>query len=145
MVAGHPALQVSTRRHRNLRCLGENVVVVTEPEEDALKRAYVDALVELDVAFRDLRAELTQGVETIALIRRHLDRGGSVAELLQSGEIQSVRRNIGAGLKGVERARHTRDRLLFRCLDAEGFSAAEIARSFGLSRGLVSRLLNEPD
>jgi hypothetical protein len=68
-----------------------------------------------------------------------------VGELLETGQIQAVRRNIGAGLKGVERARHARDRLLFRCLDAEGFSAADIARSFGLSRGLVSRLLNEPD
>jgi hypothetical protein len=79
------------------------------------------------------------------LIRTHLDRGGKISELLETGQPQAVRHKIGAGLKEVERARHARDRLLFRFLQTEGLSAAETARRFGLSRGLVSRLLNEPD
>ncbi len=116
-----------------------------DQDRDALTQAYLRSLAELDVAYRELQRELSDGVATIAAIRQHLDRGQQLGELLETGRPQSVRRRIGAGLKGVERARHVRDRILFRCLQAEGLSAAEIGRSFGVSRGLVSRLLNEPD
>jgi hypothetical protein len=120
-------------------------MVTKNREHDALTRDYLDSLAELDTALRELQTELTRGRATIALIRTHVDRGGQLAELLATSKLQAVRRGIGIGLKGLERARHVRDRLLFRCLQAEGLSASEIGRSFGISRGLVSRLLNEPD
>jgi hypothetical protein len=119
--------------------------VAEDRDRDALSRAYLESLSELEGAYRELQAELAEGVATIASIREHLDRGGRVAELLETGTVQAVRRSIGAGLKEVERARHLRDRLLFRSLQAEGLTAAEMGRSFGVSRALVSRLLNERD
>jgi hypothetical protein len=114
-------------------------------EPDDLEDAYVASLIELDAAFRALQAELAEGAASIARIRRHLERGGTVRELLETGQPQAVRRRIGAGLVQVERARHVRDRVLFRVLQAEGMSAAEIGRTFGLSRALVTRLINEDD
>ncbi len=108
-----------------------------------LEDEYLQSLVELEVAFSALQAELAEGVEAVARIREHVAAGGKVSELLAVGEPQAVRRRIGTGLDQVERARHTRDRVLFRVLQAEGMSAAEIGRVFGLSRALVSRLINE--
>jgi hypothetical protein len=119
--------------------------VVADGDQEALSGAYLDSLTELEFALNGLQAELAEGVATITVIRAFVDRGGKVSELLETGQLQSVRREIGAALKGVERARHVRDQLLFRCLRAEGLSAAEIGRHFGISRGLVSRLLNEPN
>ena len=45
----------------------------------------------------------------------------------------------------LERSRHDAERLLFQLLHSEGQTLADIGRTFGISRQLVSRLVNEPD
>jgi DNA-directed RNA polymerase sigma subunit (sigma70/sigma32) len=60
-------------------------------------------------------------------------------------EPQLLRANLADALAELERCRHDVQRLLFQILHSEGQTLADIGRSFGISRQLVSRLVNEPD
>jgi len=56
-----------------------------------------------------------------------------------------LRAAVSDALTELERSRHDVQRVLFRLLHAEGWTLADIGRSYGISRQLVSRLVNEPD
>ncbi len=66
-------------------------------------------------------------------------------ELEQVIEPQSLRASLGDSLAELERTRHDAQRLLFQLMHAEGLTLADIGRMYGISRQLVSRLVNEPD
>jgi DNA-directed RNA polymerase specialized sigma subunit len=59
-------------------------------------------------------------------------------------EAQPRRAELSSAIDRLERTRHTAQRLLFRSLVAENMSMADIGRMFGISRSLVSRIVNEP-
>ena len=54
-----------------------------------------------------------------------------------------LRAAVSTAIIELERARHDAQRLLFLLLQAEGQSMTGIARTWGISRQLVSRLVNE--
>ena len=56
-----------------------------------------------------------------------------------------MRASLSDALADLERGRHETQRLLFQLLQAEGQTLADIGRTYGISRQLVSRLVNEPD
>ncbi len=58
---------------------------------------------------------------------------------------QSLRASLSDALAELERTRHAAQRLLFLLLQAEGQTLADIGRALGISRQLVSRMVNEPD
>jgi hypothetical protein len=110
-----------------------------------LRDAYAASLETLNRAYSALQVALAEGAAMVAGVRARLESGASATQLVATGQPQGVRGDVGAGLAEVTRARHLRDRALFRWLHAEGMTAAEIGRTFGLSRALVSRLMNEPE
>jgi len=107
------------------------------------REQYRASLVQLEAAYHVMQDALRDGTEALLAIRSHLDRGGSAQEFVHDMLPQPLRATIAHALDDWERARHESNRLLWRLLLAEGHTHAEIARSFGVSRQLVSRLLHE--
>jgi len=122
----------------------------TEPLEpaasiDDLRARYLVALDTVQLA-GDCTMEVLVAVrEARKLTREHVERGRPVIELENVIEPQSLRGALGDTLAEFERARHDAQRLLFQLMHAEGNTLADIGRAFGISRQLVSRLVNEPD
>ncbi len=71
--------------------------------------------------------------------------GRPMVELENVLEPQSLRSSLSDTLAELERTRHDAQRLLFQLLHQEGQTMADIGRMWGISRQLVSRLVNEPD
>ena len=112
---------------------------------DDLRRRYLDAL---DAVQRegDRTMEVLVAVRAARqLTREHVERGRPMIELENVIDPQSLRASLGEVLADFERARHDAQRLLFQLMHAEGNTLADIGRSFGISRQLVSRLVHEPD
>lgn len=72
-------------------------------------------------------------------------QGRPISELEDVIEPQPMRATLSDALAELERTRHDAQRLLFQLLQAEGQTLADIGRMWGISRQLVSRLVNEPD
>jgi hypothetical protein len=114
-------------------------------DKQELRTRYLDALdvvqregdrtMEVLVAVRDARQ----------LTRDHVERGRPLIELENVIKPQSMRASLVNALADFERARHDAQRLLFQLLHAEGNTLADIGRAYGISRQLVSRLVNERD
>lgn len=105
------------------------------------------AVTDLDLLLESaaaLRAEL-RGFETaLRKVRRHLVRGAAAAALHDVLDIVAARETL-TNVAGVfQTIRHTSRISIFRVQAAEGMSVGAIARDWGLSRQLVSRMLKTP-
>ena len=87
-------------------------------------------------ALRD--AQLARGI-----VREHMARGGRLSDLEHIIDPGILRASVSNGIVELERTRHEAQRLLFQLLQAEGQSMTDIGRVWGISRQLVSRLVNE--
>jgi hypothetical protein len=110
-----------------------------------LRREYLSALDRYDRAAQELRAALDEGDESVAVMRAHAQSGGAMADVLEQIEPDERRSRLSDASLELERARHAAQRLLYSILVAEGKNMSDVARAFGISRGLVSRLVNEQD
>jgi hypothetical protein len=107
----------------------------------ALAVTDLDLLLESAAA---LRAEL-RGFETsLRKVRRHLARGGGAADLHDVLDIVAARETLTGAAGVFQTIRHTSRISIFRVQAAEGMSVGAIARDWGLSRQLVSRMLKDP-
>lgn len=115
-----------------------------ENDLEGLRRQYLDHLDVLESAAQHVRDVMDAAAGTLDVIRVHLRDGGNISDF--GGVINPIpiRNDLGTALVELERARHRAQQLIFRILVAEGKSATDIARVWGISRQLVSRLLNEP-
>jgi hypothetical protein len=101
----------------------------------------VDVLLESAAA---LRAELRIFEAALRKGRRHLVRGGAAAELNEAIDIATARENLSQVAADFQAARYASRLSVFRVQAAEGMSIGAIARSWGLSRQLISRMMKEP-
>jgi hypothetical protein len=92
-----------------------------------------------------LRKALDEGESALRTVRAHIEQNGNASDFFDVIHPAPLRANLSDALTDFERARHRSQRLLFRLLWAEGTSMSDIARAWGISRHLVSRLVNEPD
>jgi PAS domain S-box-containing protein len=93
-----------------------------------------------------LRSAVTQFEREITLTERNLDavRGGIELRAMLSGSTTSTSRdNLTGAISSVEEARRVARLHLFRGLLAEGCSIGDVARIWGVSRQLASRILRE--
>jgi len=97
----------------------------------------------LEQATTAVRARLTQLEDRVSLARRHLESGGPAADLPRVAHVMEERAAVNAALAEMQQARHRAQRSLFLLAVEEGFSLAEIARTWGISRQLVSRMTKE--
>jgi len=110
---------------------------------DALR---ADALADLEVLLSRaavLRAELRSFEAPLRRARNHLARGGAAADLHDVIDIITARAALTRAAGDFETVRHSSRISIFRMQDAEGMSMGAIARDWGLSRQLVSRMLRE--
>jgi CRP-like cAMP-binding protein len=110
-----------------------------------LRAEYLVALEHLGEAANQLRDALDQAGAGLSVVRDHARAGEPVIDLITVIDPKALRRSLTGALTDLERRRHTMQKLLFRLLFAEGMSMSDIARYWGISRQLVSRLINEPD
>lgn len=110
----------------------------------ALPRRYLASLDLLEAASQELKQHLDEATAARSVVRRHLREGGDVGAFAQVIE-PGLRSALSSALDNFERARHHAQRQLFLLMRAEGFSMSAIGETWGISRQLVSRLINEPD
>jgi len=110
-----------------------------------LRRDVLSALDELDVATEE-SGRLFDRLRTQARhLRPQIERGAKASDLTHSLRISDCRAAVSQALTRIEKARHQFQRAMFLLAAAEGASLADIARAWGISRQLVSRMTREPD
>ena len=114
-------------------------------EVSELRRRYVDALSEVEQASERTVVALDEIRRGWNVARQLIATGRPLVELEQVLDPSPLRARLGEALATLERTRHDSQRLLFQLLHAEGQTLAEIGRTYGISRQLVSRLVNEPE
>ena len=110
-----------------------------------LRARYLDAVDAVEAASERTIAVLVASQEVRDLARANVAAGRPMTDLENMIEPQSLRASVSDALTELERTRHDAQRLLFQLLHAEGQTMADIGRTWGISRQLVSRLVNEPD
>ena len=110
-----------------------------------LRTRYLAAVDAVEGASERTIAALVAAQEARDLARAAIAAGRPMTELESMIEPQSLRASVSDALTELERTRHDAQRLLFQLLHAEGQTMADIGRTWGISRQLVSRLVNEPD
>jgi DNA-directed RNA polymerase specialized sigma subunit len=111
---------------------------------EGLRSQYLVALDAVGDAVTQLVGALQDGDRARVLVRDHLVDGGQISEIDRLIEPESVRATLSRSIVELERARHDAQRLVFRLLHSEGQTMTDIGRMWGISRQLVSRLINEP-
>jgi hypothetical protein len=114
-------------------------------EIEALRRQYLEGLDSLKTKYHQVRQALDDAAAALAQVRDHIEQGGLVSDFAVVLDPKSLRASMSTSLDELERTRHHVQRLLFRILEAEGQRKSDIARSWGISRQLVSRIIHEPD
>jgi hypothetical protein len=91
-----------------------------------------------------LRTEL-RGFETaIRKVRRYVVKGVPADEMKNIVDMRAAREALTQAATDFETARHAGRNAVFRLQAASGMSKGAIAREWGLSRQLVSRMMQEP-
>ena len=110
---------------------------------EKLRKEYLAALDWYDEAAAELPAALQASNHSLAAVRAQARAGLPMKELLAELEPDRRRSRLSAAIDDLVRARHEAQRSLYGILVAEGMSMSDVARAFGISRGLVSRFVNE--
>ena len=105
-----------------------------------------DAISELDLLAESastLRNELRDFEVSIKKSRRHLEKGGLATEMRKVVDVSVARERLMRAADAFQTNRHNSRLAAFRMQIAEGLSVGAVAREWGLSRQLVSRMLKE--
>jgi Homeodomain-like domain len=107
--------------------------------EDALRE-----LAEFEAAIVRTRDQLKFMEGVIRRVRKMTESGRSPSEVADAVDFAKGRAATSAVIREVQAARHRAQRAQFKLAAAEGATMAEIARQWGVSRQLVSRMVKEP-
>ena len=122
---------------------GKNVQTKQVKQEHvALRKELVAALAAFDDANAELRQELRAVLAVTRRYRRQIEMGGRASDLNRFGDVAGQRRQVSTALAGFEQARQRTHRAIFRLATEEGESLTSLARAWGISRQLVSRILH---
>ncbi|MDQ1468382.1 MAG: hypothetical protein QOH10_2797 [Actinomycetota bacterium] len=105
-----------------------------------------DAVTEIDQLLHTaatLRAELRSFETSLRKARSYLGRGGTAAGMHDAIDIITTRQALTRAAVDFEAARRAARIAVFRAQLAEGMSVGAIARDWGFSRQLVSRMMKE--
>jgi hypothetical protein len=118
---------------------------MTNDEQNDLRARYLASLDVLADASDRVTDALDRGEDARRVVRAHMAQGGTVSDLEKVLEPEPLRASLSLAITELERSRHETQRLLFRLLHSEGQTMTDIGRTWGISRQLVSRLINEPE
>src|SRR4051794_1105560 len=124
---------------------------VPRPRQEAIRAPsnqarHVAALEDLDALLQSaaaMRVELRGFEAALRRARSHLARGGGAEQLHGVLDITAARAGLTRAAAEFQLDRRNSRLSMFRAQLAEGMSIGAIARSWGLSRQLVSRTLRE--
>jgi DNA-binding Lrp family transcriptional regulator len=111
---------------------------------DLLREESIRTLREMEEAIVRTRNQLKTMETVMRRARRLLDAGRPAREVAQLANAAQARAATSAIIREVQGARHRAQRAQFKLAAAEGSTMAEIARGWGVSRQLVSRMVKEP-
>jgi DNA-directed RNA polymerase specialized sigma24 family protein len=112
-------------------------------ELNALRHTADATLDDLLAASTALRRELLGWERALKRMLRHLQRGRETGDVHKLMSIAEHRLTLQRALERFETKRHVSRRAIFVLAAAEGRSLADIARDWGVSRQLVSRIIHE--
>jgi DNA-directed RNA polymerase sigma subunit (sigma70/sigma32) len=121
------------------------VLAETPTDSQDLRARYIASLDTMHEASDRLVAALQETSAACGVARDLVEGGRPIVEFEQLMEPLPLRTSLSEALAELERTRHAAQRYLFLLLQAEGKTLADIGRTYGISRQLVSRLVNEPD
>jgi DNA-directed RNA polymerase specialized sigma24 family protein len=114
---------------------------------EAQRRAYLDALDDFELAAQALEHSLRDAIDAVPELRAHMSSGAAARDvptlLPDKFKPRPLRAELSDAIGALERARHDTQRAFFSLLVGEGMTMADIGRMVGISRSLVSRILNE--
>jgi hypothetical protein len=107
------------------------------------KNATLTALDDVIQASMAARQVLRQSETMLRRLRRHLEKGSSLAEAFARIDISHERQATFDRLTALEHARREARRAIIALGVSEGLSLGQLARQWGVSRQLVTRLAKE--
>jgi hypothetical protein len=117
----------------------------TDESPDVLREQAVAALDDFIRATSSARDDLGAFQAALETNRAFLSAGGRAVDITAKFDVPALRSSVTDALDRVEQARMACRRSLWRLQLSEGRTIAEIARSWGLSRQLVSRALSSSE
>jgi seryl-tRNA synthetase len=112
-------------------------------KESARRRDAAKALEDLRVASKELRQLLGRLESASARAIRQIEAGASAHETALSMSVADRRETLNAAAANLRRARYDFQQAMFRIALLEGESMNEVARTWRVSRQLVSRVSRE--
>jgi hypothetical protein len=110
----------------------------------ALREESIQSLLEMEEALVHVRTHLKTLEATMRRARRLAATGLPALDIAVATNAAQMRAGTSATIDEIQLARHRARQLQFKVAAAEGASMAEIARGWGVSRQLVSRMVKEP-
>ena len=112
---------------------------------ELLRAESIETLRELQETVARMRNQLRL-MDTTGLRQalRLLEAGRPAFDIATVVDVAGSRKAVSALMGEIQAARHRAQRAQFKLAAAEGTSMAEIARAWGVSRQLVSRMVKEP-
>jgi hypothetical protein len=92
-----------------------------------------------------LQGALHDAASAWTKVGEHVAAGGSVEDVTRLVDPADLRGSVTDALGNWEKARHRAQQLLFRLSLLDGESISAVGRRWGVSRQLVSRMINEAD
>jgi hypothetical protein len=112
---------------------------------ELLRAESIESLRGLQETVVRMRRQL-RSMETVGLRQalRLLEAGRPAHQIATTVDVAGHRNAVSALMREIQAARHRAQRAQFKLAAAEGTSMADIARAWGVSRQLVSRMVKEP-
>ena len=110
---------------------------------EAMRADVIRSLHELEEAIVATRTQLRFMENLMRRARRLMESGRGATEVARLANAAQARANTSQIIRDVQAARHRAQQAQFKLAAAEGASMAEIARDWGVSRQLVSRMVKE--
>ena len=117
--------------------------ISARPEVRAARLEYLKTLAEFDAAEQRLKVALDGAGDATAAVREHLEHEGLASDLGTLIGPRELRAEFSDAFNSFERIRHKTQNRLYHLLLAEGLSYTDIARMWGISRQLVTRIASE--
>jgi len=114
-------------------------------ELERLRAEYLESVDCYERAASAMRDAMNEADQALAAVRTHVETGSPLTEVLPAIRPAAIRDRLSTAANDLERSRHAAQRLVFSMLVAEGLTMAEVGRTFGVSRSLVSRMIHEDD
>ena len=110
----------------------------------ALRQDAIRELQEMEDAIVRTRNQLRFMEGMVRRVRKMIESGRTAAEVARTANAAEARAATSEVIREVQAARHRAQRAQFKLAAAQGSTMAEIARRWGVSRQLVSRMVKEP-